>query len=89
MNSATKSSLPYDLIDSWAGLGRDGTTHKVRHHREKVALATEGSYKALFDPDLPGLSIGERLLVALFACRLSHADALGAHYRKLAETNLL
>ncbi len=69
MNTATTPSPPFDLIDSLAGLASGGPTHQVRHHREKVALATEGSYNGLFDPNLPGLTLAERLVVALFACR--------------------
>lgn len=81
---STESTAPprYDLIDSLAGLQAGGTTHRVRHHREKVALATEGSYNGLFDASLPGLSLAERLLVALFACQLSNAGTLGKHYRE-------
>ena len=52
-----------------------------------MATATQGSYDGLFDAALPGLTLGERLLVALYACRLTPAPELAEHYRaRLAET---
>ena len=54
-----------DLVDRLIGLTPGNKTYEVRHQREKVAAATQGSYDALFDPALPGLSLTERLLVAL------------------------
>ena len=83
----TISNLPdpgADLVDRLAGLVPGSPIHQVRHRREKVAVATQGSYDALFDPGLAGLSLIERLLVALYACRLTPADALAAHYRERA-----
>lgn len=70
-----------DLVDRLVGLAPDSKTYAVRHHREKVAVATQGSYDALFDPALPGLSLIERLLVALYASRLTPSAELIAHYR--------
>jgi CMD domain protein len=90
--SATNGSLPgiaepvNDLIDRLSGLVPGGATHVLRHRRDKVALATQGSYEGLLDPDLPGLTLEERLLVALYACRLSNAAAMAAHYRSCLET---
>lgn len=70
-----------DVVDRAAGLAPDGATYTVRHARDKVAAATQGSYAALFDPALPGdLTLAERLLVALHACRLTPAPELAAHY---------
>ncbi len=70
-----------DLIDQLAALQSGGATHLIRHRRDKVAAATQGSYEGLFDPALPGMSLLERLQVALYACRLSKADGLATHYR--------
>lgn len=70
-----------DLVDSIVGLSPGEPTHALRHKREKVVVATQGSYDALFDPDLEGLSLAERLLVAVYACRLTPSPALLAHYR--------
>ncbi|MGE8319895.1 MAG: CMD domain protein [Comamonas sp.] len=71
-----------DLIDRIAGLAPGSTTYTVRHQRDKVAAATQGSYEALFAPDLQGLSLQERLAVALHACALTPAPELAAHYRE-------
>ena len=77
----------HDVVDQIAGLEDGSATHALRHAREKVATATQGSYDALFDADLPGLTLGERLLVALYACRLTPAPELAEHYRaRLANT---
>jgi uncharacterized protein YciW len=53
----------------------------VRHQRAKVAAATQGSYEAMFAPSVQGISVTERLLVALRACQLSGAHSLADHYR--------
>ncbi|WP_082884536.1 CMD domain protein [Achromobacter insolitus] len=70
-----------DLVDRLIGLAPGAKTYEVRHFREKVAAATQGSYDALFDPQLPGLSLAERLLVALYATRITPSPLLAAHYR--------
>ncbi|WP_447920319.1 CMD domain protein [Achromobacter aegrifaciens] len=70
-----------DLVDRLIGLAPGAKTYEVRHYREKVAAATQGSYDALFDPALPGLSLAERLLVALYATRITPSPLLAAHYR--------
>ncbi|QKH38324.1 CMD domain protein [Achromobacter pestifer] len=70
-----------DLVDRLIGLAPGVKTYEVRHYREKVAAATQGSYDALFDPALPGLSLAERLLVALYATRITPSPLLAAHYR--------
>ena len=69
-----------DVVDQVADLGDGSPTHALRHAREKVATATQGSYEALFDAALPGLTLGERLLVALYACSLTPAPELAEHY---------
>ena len=79
-SDATAADRATDLVDRIAGLGEDAALRALRHRREKVAAATEGSYEALFDPALAGISLVERLLVALCACRLTPAPELAAHY---------
>ncbi|HXZ06555.1 MAG TPA: CMD domain protein [Paraburkholderia sp.] len=69
-----------DIVDRIAGLTPGSATHTTRHRRDKVATATQRSYEALLDPALPDLSLRDRLLVAFYACRLSKAPALAAHY---------
>ncbi len=71
-----------DLVDQLVGLKADSAAYAVRHQRDKVAAATQGSYDALFDPALPGLTLAERLLVALYAARLTPSPALAAHYHQ-------
>jgi uncharacterized protein YciW len=70
-----------DIIDRVAGLAPGSVTHALRHQRAKVVDATQGSYDGLFDPALDGLTLVERLLVALYASRLTPSPALVAHYR--------
>ncbi|MGN5479753.1 hypothetical protein ACTMU2_31500 [Cupriavidus basilensis] len=53
----------------------------LRHQREKVVAAAQGNYDALFDPALPGPALVERLLVALYAARLTPSPKLADHYR--------
>ncbi len=85
--SAMESSPADDVVDRAAGLVGGSATHTLRHARDKVAVATQGSHDALFDAALPGLTLGERLLVARYACRLTPAPELGAHYgARLADT---
>ena len=83
-DSRSLSSMDFtpaqDVVDQVADLGDGSPTHALRHAREKVATATQGSYEALFDAALPGLTLGERLLVALYACRLTPAPELAEHY---------
>jgi len=81
-----QASHPYDpandLVDRLAGLKPGSQTYEPRHKRAKVAAATQGSYDLLFAPELPGLSLVERLVVALYASRLTPSAALTAHYRQ-------
>lgn len=86
MNASVSPTPGGDLVDELAGIAPGSATHLTRHRRDKVAAATQGSYDALFDPALPGLSLAERLLVALYACRLTPAPALAAHYRERLES---
>ena len=82
-NTAFTYDPATDVVDRAAGLVPGSTTHTVRHARDKVAAATQGSYDALFDPALAGgLTLQERLLVAVLACRLTPAPALAAHYEE-------
>ena len=81
MTQPMNPSQPTDIIDQIVGLAPGSPLHALRHQRDKVAAATQGSYDAMFDPSVLGLSVTERLLVALHACRLSQAGELAEHYR--------
>lgn len=85
-NNAPNASSSTDLLDQLTGLVPGSAAYALRHQRDKVVSATQGSYDALFDPALPGLSLTERLLAALYAARLTPSPALVAHYgARLAE----
>ena len=69
-----------DVVDALVPLHATSPLHAVRHQRDKVVAATQGSYDAIFDPALPGLSMGERLVAAQAVARLSGSTVLEAHY---------
>jgi uncharacterized protein YciW len=70
-----------DVIDATVALAPGHPTWALRRQREKVVAATQGSHDAMFSPAVEGLTVQERLLVALHACRVSKADSLAAQYR--------
>lgn len=72
--------LTPDLIDTLAQLDQSPAVKAIRHQRNKVVDATQGSYDQLFDPALPGLTLSERLRVAQTVCQLSGSQRLSAHY---------
>ena len=73
-------TITQDTIDRVVGLAPGQRTHTIRHQRAKVVAATQGSEQALFDPALAGLTLRERLCVALYACRLTPSEALARQY---------
>jgi uncharacterized peroxidase-related enzyme len=73
---------PADLIDTLVPLPAGHAVHTVRHQRDKVVAATQGSDLALFDPTLDQPSLAERLLVAHHIARWAGSTALQAHYRQ-------
>lgn len=82
MTNTTDSSLAVDVIDAAVPLTPEQSIWALRRQRDKVVAATQGSYDAMFASTVDGLSVAERLLVALHACRVSKADNLAAHYRE-------
>lgn len=77
----TDSILSFDLVDASVPLAAGSAAHAVRHQRDKVVAATQGSYEALFDAALSGPPLAERLLAALAIARSAGSTALQAHYR--------
>ena len=76
------SSLPaVDVIDALVPLRAASPVYAVRHQRDKVVAATQGSDDAIFDPSLSGPTLAERLLAAHMIARLAGSTALQAHYR--------
>ena len=82
------SSLPAaDLIDTLAALPTGSAVSAVRHQRDKVVAATQGSYDSIFDPALNGApALAERLLAAHDIARLAGSAVLQAHYRERLQT---
>jgi len=74
--------LPSDTIDRLIKLTPELSTFTVRHQRDKVVAATQKSEEGLFDPTLPGLTLVERLLVALLACTLTPSELCAAEYHQ-------
>lgn len=70
-----------DIVDHASGLEPGQALYAVRHARTKVVAATQGSYDLFFAAGSKGLALRERLLVAWYACVLSRAPELAAHYR--------
>lgn len=73
-----------DLVDTLVPLQNDDATagvFAVRHQRDKVVAATQGSYDCIFDASLSGPTVAERLLAAHAIVRLAGSEALQTHYR--------
>ncbi|CAN7629654.1 CMD domain-containing protein [Acidovorax sp. LjRoot117] len=71
-----------DTIDTLLALSPERPAFATRHARDKVAVATQGCYDALFSADLSGtLSHTERLWVASDIAEASGMPLLAAHYR--------
>ncbi|CAN5310827.1 hypothetical protein BH10PSE18_BH10PSE18_47080 [soil metagenome] len=81
MTEPTPSTSLADLVDASVPLAVGSAVHAVRHQRDKVVAATQGSYQALFDPALSGPPLVERLLAAHAIARSAGSVALQAHYR--------
>ncbi|SDI17352.1 peroxidase-related enzyme [Variovorax sp. OV700] len=77
----TDSKLSADLVEACVPLAAGSAIHAVRHQRDKVVAATQGSYEALVDPALSGPPLVERLLAAHAIARSAGSVALQAHYR--------
>ena len=85
MTTSTTTTVPAsraDVIDQAVPLAPGHPLHALRRERPKIVDATQGSYNAMFDAGVQGLSVVERLAVALHASRLCKAEQLAAHYRQ-------
>lgn len=81
-NTSPLAQAPVDLVDSLVPLAAGSAVFAVRHQRDKVVAATQGSYDCIFDPALAGPSLAERLLAAHAIVRLAGSTTLQAHYRE-------
>jgi uncharacterized peroxidase-related enzyme len=80
-------NLQDDLIDSLVPLHEGEPAYVVRRQRDKVVDATQACLQAVFDPALPGLTLGERFAAAARVAELSGGAALAQWYRQqLAST---
>jgi len=81
MSSTTANAVAPDVLDSLLDIQPGTALHGVRHAREKVAMATQGSHDLFFADDLGNnLSLTERTWVAYFAARLTPQETLRAYY---------
>ncbi|MDU8431647.1 CMD domain protein [Pseudomonas syringae pv. actinidifoliorum] len=77
----TEHSNTPDLLDNLLGIDPGSPLHTVRHARDKVAAATQGSQALFFDPALAdNLPLRERLWVAYYATQLSAQPTLTTYY---------
>ena len=75
-----------DVIDAAAGLVPGDRLHGARRFRAKVVAATQASHDAILLQPVDGLSVADRLRVALRACEAAAAPALAQHYRQLLQS---
>jgi uncharacterized protein YciW len=69
-----------NTLDRLLGLTPGMATHGIRHQRSKVVEATQASEDFLLGAPVEGLSVSDRLLVALLACALTPSGALKNEY---------
>lgn len=69
-----------DTLDRLLGLIPGQPTYEIRHQRTKVVDATQASEDLLLGAPVEGLSLSDRLLVALLACDLTPSQALKNEY---------
>ncbi|MFL9874986.1 CMD domain-containing protein [Paraburkholderia megapolitana] len=87
IDTASPSS-PQDTVDRIAGLATGSTVAALRGARAKVALHTQLSEAALFDPSLTALTLRERLYAAWYSAHLANAHTVAETYRqRLVETD--
>lgn len=81
MSLTSPNAIAPDVLDSLLDIQPGSALHDVRHAREKVAMATQGSQDLFFAQELGvDLSLTERLWVAYFAARLTPQATLCAYY---------
>ena len=69
-----------DTLDRVLGLAPGSIAFEARHQRTKVVDATQASEDLLLGAPIEGLSVEDRLLVALLACALTPASELAHEY---------
>ena len=71
-----------DTLDRLLGLAPDSQTYAIRHQRTKVVEATQASEDLLLGAPIEGLSVIDRLYVALLACAQTPCETLKNEYAK-------
>jgi len=71
-----------DTLDRLLELAPDSQTYAIRHQRTKVVDATQASEDLLLGAPIEGLSVVDRLHVALLASALTPCEALKKEYAK-------
>lgn len=80
--SPTNPTTP-DILDQLIGIQPGSPLAELRARRPDVARYTQGSYATLLTPaDPAGVSVVERLLIALRVAVLTGSAPLAAHYRQ-------
>lgn len=69
-----------DTLDRVLGLAPGSVAYEARHQRAKVVDATQASEDLLLGAPIEGLSVEDRLLVALLASSLTPASELAREY---------
>jgi uncharacterized protein YciW len=69
-----------DTLDRLLALTPGLPTYEIRHQRTKVVEATQASEDLLLGGAVEGLSVSDRLLVAMLACALTPSQALKNEY---------
>ncbi len=78
---------PPDVIDQAVGLNPGDALHDARRFRSKVVDASQASHDALLLQPVAGLSVADRLRVAVQACEAAAAPELAAHYRQMQQAH--
>ena len=82
MNSDLQPS-PMDVIDRAAGLQASDRLYAARRFRATAIEHTQASHDALLFDAVEGLSVSDRLKVAIDVCQASQATTLTRHYQAL------
>ncbi|WP_426112798.1 CMD domain-containing protein [Pseudomonas sp. DSP3-2-2] len=81
MNSTVEHTVVPDVLDDLLGIAPGSHLRQVRHARDKVVAATQGSHALFFNAQLQdGLPLNERLLVAYYTSRLTPNELLTGYY---------
>lgn len=80
MSTHDSAQHQVDTLDRVLGLLPGSVAFEARHQRTKVVDATQASEDLLLGGPIEGLSVEDRLLVALLACALTPASELAGEY---------